>query len=115
MNKKTITPIILSAFVFPGLGQIYNKQYGKGLIIILGSIAITIFLLVVLAFVVLQGISNPQALPTEPLQMYLYADKLKDDIMRDIKGDLIVFTCVFVPLWIYGIIDAWVFYLKKSS
>ena len=115
MSKKSITPIILSAFVFPGAGQIYNKHYAKGLVIILGTMAITLFLLAMVVFAVMQAVSNPQALPTDTVQIYLYADRLKDQIMRDISGDLRIFTFVFVPLWIYGIVDAWIYYLNKSS
>ncbi len=113
-KKKNTMPIILSVFVFPGAGQLYNKKYLKGFVIIFGAIAITIYLLVMVVLTVMGTISATDVLPADPVQMYSYIDALKAKIIEDITGYVIKFALIFIPLWIYGIVDAWLLYRRES-
>jgi hypothetical protein len=55
--KKIIFPVLLSALVVPGAGQIYNKEKGKGIVLM------SLFFLVILGFMVSVTVSLSAVIP----------------------------------------------------
>jgi TM2 domain-containing membrane protein YozV len=82
-------PLISAAlsFIFPGAGQLYNEEYGKGIILIAAAIA-SIVSIVYSGLSMGNEIMNGAALPPTPF------------ILKIITSALIYFC-----LWLYGIID----------
>lgn len=85
--KRSYIAIILSA-LFPGFGQLYNRQFNKGLFYICFKLTINL-------------------LRKEPLQLILDAKKA-GDIAVDDSTILIVagYTIADIMLWVMSVIDA---------
>jgi hypothetical protein len=85
--RRSFIALVLSA-LFPGFGQIYNRQYNKGIFYICFKLVIN-------------------TLRREPLEILLEARKA-GDITVDSSIVLIVvaYTIADIVLWINGIIDA---------
>ncbi|HSG32494.1 MAG TPA: DUF5683 domain-containing protein [Thermodesulfobacteriota bacterium] len=85
--RRTHIAIILSA-LFPGFGQIYNRQYNKGIFYICFKLVINL-------------------LRKEPMEMMLAAKKA-GDIAVDNNTVLIVaaYTIADIILWILSVVDA---------
>jgi len=79
VRRKQVITLILSG-VFPGLGQFYNRQPGKGAAFLAAGVALTWLL--------------GRAVPTELLL-----------IQPDAR--LIVPLCILLIVWLWSIIDAW--------
>ncbi len=107
---------LLSAFVIPGAGQIYNGQYLKGLVFAVVFLVSSLAVLIPITMAVvnyyatisaameqsdLSGIE--QAIPNafQPIQKMLVS--------------LAVLFAVSVILYFYSIIDAYSFYRKKQN
>lgn len=111
--KRTLFSFFLSALVFPGAGQISNRQPIKGIILILLCILCLGFLLVGIMKSVLKAIPDPENISITPGLI----SSLTDKVLNENQG-LILFTFViFGIIWIFGIIDAYHFGRKidKSS
>ena len=78
-RRKGIALIL--AGVFPGLGQFYNRQPGKGAAFSVAGIILSWLL--------------GRAVPTDPLALIQPG------------ADLIVPLCVLLIVWFWSIIDAW--------
>ena len=109
-----IIPVLLSFFLGPGVGQLYNKEYKKGAI------------LIVVSFVILIAAG---AWYFKALQPYLPADMTTVDpaAMQDLlknataqvgaqKGYILSASeAILTVLWLYGIVDAFRVAQKKSA
>ena len=78
-RRQKLIALILSG-VFPGLGQFYNRQLGKGAAFLAAGVVLTWLL--------------GRAVPTELLL-----------IQPDAR--LIVPLCILLIVWLWSIIDAW--------
>ncbi len=97
--KKNIRAALLSAFIFPGLGQVYKGCRLKGCIVILLA---NILLLIALALV-MKGIYQLAISPgfsgiTDPAKT---AQRLLNET-PSFQWLLGIFSC----LWLYGVLDA---------
>ncbi|RQW77362.1 MAG: hypothetical protein EHM51_01895 [Geobacter sp.] len=98
--KLNIKAALLSAFVLPGLGQLYKGARVKGGIIIL---VVNLFLMVAL-FLVFQGMG--ELLVTANLSGIAAAEKVIDGL-REGRGPAVRYIlAAFSALWVYGIVDA---------
>jgi len=79
VRRKQVIALILSG-VFPGLGQFYNRQLGKGAAFLAAGVVLTWLL--------------GRAVPTELL-------------LIQPEARLIVPLCVLLLVWLWSIIDAW--------
>ncbi len=99
-------PVALCLFLGPGIGQLYNKDYKKGVILILASLA-----LLVIAAVWYLNALKPY-LPTDlaqsdPQALQQLVANANTQLSAE-KGTLLsVFQALMMVLWIYGIIDAY--------
>jgi TM2 domain-containing membrane protein YozV len=96
--KLNFKAMLLSAFVVPGLGQLYKGEKIKGVVIIF---LVNIFLLAAL-FMVLQGagelIAGTATGTTDPVAL-LDSLKTKSPVARWLLA-------AFFGIWIYGVADA---------
>jgi hypothetical protein len=99
--KDYLFPILLSALVVPGAGQFYNKEKTKGLILL------SLFVLVILGFMVSLSVSLAQMLPpggvVAPEQLQVMAEELMENQGAFIR----TFWYLVLAIWGYSIIDAY--------
>ena len=97
----SLKAFLLSALVFPGLGQIYNKDQRKGILIIL-------FANLLAGITVLAGLV---LFSQEYLAVY-YPKPLTGDIVRAIVGEVLTHLIFLIPgallvgLWAFAAVDA---------
>ncbi len=99
--RQKITAFLLSALVFPGLGQLYNRDRRRGVILVLAANGL--LGLVFLTALILVGreytlVFFPRPLTRDMVQMLLF-DTLRHPVF------LVVFS-LLVALWSYGAVDA---------
>ena len=97
--KKTISSPLLSAFVFPGAGQLKNHQYVKGLIFVLITI-------VLLSLIVYKAYAIILSSVTDPSQINLSEDfvsKIEAKVYAE-NNTLVLFLII---VWLGGVIDAY--------
>lgn len=101
-----LIPVLLCFFLGPGVGQLYNKDYKKGVLLIVASLVV----LVMAGVWYYQNLKlylpgdlsaiDPQAMPQI---MTTAAGKLSAE-----KGSILAaFQALMVVLWIYGMVDAY--------
>ena len=97
--KKTIVSPLLSALVFPGAGQIKNRQALKGIIFI----SLTIILLLIFFYkiyaIIISSVSSPS-------QMNISEDFVSK-IETRVYEENMVWVSLLVIVWIAGIVDAY--------
>ena len=97
-----LSPVLLSALVWPGLGQLASGHLWKGLLIVAGTLAAFGWLLVRVAEETLRR------LPTDPADFDLYR---LFEMARAIRQDNAAFfsgiTAALVGLWAIAVADAW--------
>jgi hypothetical protein len=79
-KRQKVVALILSG-LFPGLGQFYNRQLGKGVAFLAAGIVLSWFL--------------ARAVPADPLTLI------------QPEAQLIVPLCVLLLVWLWSVIDAW--------
>lgn len=103
--NRAIVAILLSALIFPGLGQAYKGEVRKGVFLILSASLLLVVL--VLGVVVLYGyayaelvaqVGSPEAI--DPAQ---FQDLLAQVLTRPVI--LFIFG-LLLATWVYGIVDA---------
>ena len=104
-RKNPILALVLSAFVFAGAGQIYNKQYKKGiiLIIIFGILLVLILVPIVLSYIdYFNTYSNIESIDISNIDARLIH-----------KPNIILVMLNFIA-WLFSVIDAYI-YAKKYN
>lgn len=99
--RQAIIAFLLSAFVFPGLGQLYNQDRKKGiLLVLLANLLLGILLLSALV------------LFSRDYYEYFYPKPLTMAVLQELLRDLLTHPLFFLPLglfaglWGYGALDA---------
>ena len=103
--KSPFIALLLSTFIFPGIGQIYKGEIRKGIFLILAaSLLMAVLVLSVLILynyayaAILSQATSPEAI--EPAQ-------LQHLLVKVITHPFILFTFgLLLATWVYGIIDA---------
>lgn len=99
--RQKITAFLLSALVFPGMGQLYNQDRRKGVILVLaanGLLGITLLVMLILISQEYTTVFFPKPLTWEMGRMLLF--------------DTVTHPLFWVPfglllaLWGYGMVDA---------
>jgi hypothetical protein len=99
--RQKITALLLSALVFPGLGQLYNHERRKGVILVLaangllGLVFLTLLILVSREYTL---VFYPRPLTGEMVQMLLL-DTLRHPLFWLPSG-------LLLALWSYAAVDA---------
>lgn len=97
--KRNIKAALLSAFVLPGLGQLYKGEKVKGGIMI---VLVNVFLLAAL-FLVLQGMG--ELLVTAKISGMAGAERVIEGLKVKSPAVRAILAAFFV-LWSYGVVDA---------
>lgn len=97
--KKNIKAALLSAFVLPGLGQLYQGARVKGVVMVA---LVNIFLMAAL-YMVLQGMG--ELLVTASLSGMAAAERVVEGLRG--RGPAVrIILAAFSALWLYGVVDA---------
>ncbi|MFH1282319.1 MAG: hypothetical protein ABII27_01485 [bacterium] len=108
--KRVLIALGLSGIVFPGLGQLYNKEKKKGFIIIL-------FLsVVILVFVYHLTSVMANYLPAGMTDLEVgKAREIIGDIAQKYPKPFFYYNLLFLAIWSYSIIDAGIVSLNKQK
>src|SRR5262245_42357396 len=98
-----IIPVILTLLFGPGIGQLYNKEYRKGLILV----ALSLGLLV--AFSIWLGRAAMNYLPADlnAVDRTMLRNVIQDHIMQDHAVTFYTYEVLLAVLWVYGVVDAY--------
>ena len=96
--KRTITAVLLSALVLPGLGQLYLGRKGRGVAVIL----LVNLLLLLTVFVLLKGLS-----PVIASKMISGSIESHDVLsaLHGVSGFARSLLAGFALLWVYSVAD----------
>jgi arabinogalactan oligomer/maltooligosaccharide transport system permease protein len=108
--KKTLTSPLLSALVIPGAGQLNNRQYVKGVIMIVVVLVSLSAFIIKICRDVLSIISSTGQDKMSPDNI----SQLAIQVQQKNAGIIVMLMLLFLVVWIYGIIDAYV-YGKKIN
>ncbi len=104
---------LLSALVIPGAGQLYNRQWVKGIFIAVIFTVASLSLLIPLtydAILYYTGISNPNSPSFNPA----FQDANPFTHLNERQYSIITLLVVSVVLYVYGIYDAYQTRKKKQ-
>jgi TM2 domain-containing membrane protein YozV len=109
-----IIPVLLCFFLGPGVGQLYNKEFKKGAILILLSF-VALIVTGVWYFKALQPYLPSDLSAVDPAAM--------QDLLRNAaaqvtaKEGYVLSACeaILMVLWLYGIVDAYLVSQKKRT
>jgi diadenosine tetraphosphate (Ap4A) HIT family hydrolase len=101
-RSRPLRAALLSGLVCPGAGQIHNRDYLKGILLIGATLIAALWLLARLTTQVLRGLPEDRA-TFDPLSVFA----LVEDIQRQNAGFFLGCTLVLTALWVYGIVDAY--------
>ena len=105
---RVIWPAALSLFLGPGIGQLYNRQYKKGLYLIVVSLTVLI------AWAAWCYKASLPYLPVnlttiDPLELQTLLKKAATEVAATHAVTLFIYQAILFGLWIYGVADAvWV-------
>lgn len=94
---------VLNALVFPGLGQLYNREHEKGLLFAtVGAIALIVVLYIMLPYASASvALGSPRESQRDAAQQ----------VINDMSGGkwtmVLLMGLIFVGLYLWGIFDAW--------
>ncbi|HXB56710.1 MAG TPA: HIT domain-containing protein [Vicinamibacteria bacterium] len=101
-RSRPLRAALLSGLVCPGAGQIHNREYGKGVLLIGATLISAIWLIVRLVREVLGGLPEDMA-TFDPLSVLA----MVEEVQRRNGGFFVGFTLLLTALWVYGIVDAY--------
>ncbi len=102
--KEKILAALLSAFALPGVGQLYNRHYRKGGIIIFSVLCATAVLLIRLSREIVTLLPTGGTYPPSWESIFLLAEK----VYQDNRGWILGYLIFFFVLWIYSVVDAYI-------
>ena len=101
--KKTILPTLLSAFVWPGAGQLYNREFKKGWVLI------GVSALVMVSFSLNLSVRLKDALPMDSSRVDMAAVRAAlQQMMATPSPYFRYFNLLMSVLWAYSVVDAFV-------
>jgi hypothetical protein len=103
--KKVISSTLLSAFVFPGTGQINNRQYVKGGIIIAAVLFSLLGFFIKIYQDVLRILSSTQQTQITPDLI----TELTIQVQQENAGIIQKLIIFLLLIWLYGILDAFIY------
>ncbi len=104
LRKSPIWPALLSALVAPGIGQVFNRDYAKGIFLLLSSMTSFIWFSKVLTEKLI-GV-----LPGPPEKWAENQDALREALMKLIQENaqmFFTFQILVILIWGFGVIDAY--------
>lgn len=111
-SRRPIWPALLSALVAPGVGQIYNRDIKRGLLLLLLSLGSFFWFSTVLTEqMALHLPGNPETWSTNTaaFKQALFT------VVRTNPGMFVSFYTLMILTWGFGVVDAYVSARKKRS
>jgi diadenosine tetraphosphate (Ap4A) HIT family hydrolase len=102
-RSRPLRAALLSGLVCPGAGQIQNRDYLKGVLLI-GVTLVTAGWLFARLLKDILGTLPEDPSTFDPLQVFALAE----EIQRRNAGSFLACTLVLLALWLYGIVDAYI-------
>lgn len=99
--KDYLFPILLSALVVPGAGQMYNKEKVKGVVLMV------LFFLVIFGFMIRLSVSLAMLLPPGVAVPPEQLRGLMESILEEKSGFITAFWYLTLAIWGYSILDAY--------
>jgi hypothetical protein len=93
---------LLSAFVWPGAGQLYNREFKKGALIIGLTLAVAIVVIVATAAELTRQLPGDMGDLDADLVRTLPAQ-----VLAARSGTLMASSLLLLTAWVYGIVDAY--------
>jgi hypothetical protein len=109
---SVVIPVLLSLFLGPGVGQLYNREYKKGVILILVSASILVWA-VAWYYRAVQPFLPKDLTTVDPQALTELLRNAMDQINTKSGAVLSFFKAALTVVWIYGIIDAYRVAVKK--
>lgn len=103
MVRRLVSPL-LSAVILPGLGQVINRQVGKGAMLIFTMSILVVTILFYTAARVSQAIMS---LSEEAINSEQKWALLRDELLKRDMTVAYIVGGVAVILWLYSVIDAY--------
>lgn len=101
-SRRPLIAVLLSAFVCPGAGQVYNRQKAKGAVLIALSSACAVVFMVAIGRMVLAAMPT-DATSFDPAQ----SQALVESAMKSGSGVLAAAGWVLTIVWIVSMVDAY--------
>ncbi len=110
LKSKAIWPALLSALVAPGVGQFANREYGKGVLLLVASLGSFFWF----SKVITEQVSL--LLPGTPDQWMNDQVALKSAILKLAEQNasmFLTFQLLILIVWVFGIVDAYITAKKR--
>ncbi len=104
ISKSPIWPALLSALVAPGVGQLANRDFGKGIFLLVSSVASFVWF----SKVVTERLST--LLPGTPEQWATNPDVMREALLKLVgeNGEMFVtFQVLILLIWGFAVLDAY--------
>ncbi|MGQ9919708.1 MAG: hypothetical protein ACUVRZ_00085 [Desulfobacca sp.] len=103
--KRAVLAVILSALIFPGLGQVYKGEVRKGVFLILS--ASLLLAVLVLSFLIIYSFGYGDLLAQGGTAAEVNPEQLQDLLRQTIRHPWVSFIFgLFLATWVYGLVDA---------
>ncbi len=103
---SVIIPVLLCFLLGPGVGQLYNKDYRKGVLLIVASLAVLI-VAGVWYYKTLQPFIPADITSVDPQALQQLMMNAAGQISSKNGKVLAAFQALLSVLWIYGMVDAY--------
>lgn len=98
--------VLLSAFLGPGVGQLYNKEYRKGCILLVAGLVLVVIMAIKLSSSMMEYV-NLDAANMDVTQLAQLGDKIGMELSPNRSPLMMACYLLTTVLWIYSMIDAW--------
>jgi len=106
-----LVPVVLSVLLGPGVGQLYNKEFKKGFIMIGVSIGL------LLAFSIWLSRAAFVYLPSDinTVDRNVLRDIIQKHIITDHLVTFYTYEILLGAIWVYGVIDAYLGGMRRRA
>src|SRR5947209_4432918 len=108
---NVLIPVILAVVLGPGVGQFYNKELRKGMVLVVLSIGL------LLAFSIWLSRAAFPYLPTDmaTLDRNALKDIIQNHVVHDHPLTFYIYELLLAALWVYGIVDSFLGGMRRRA
>jgi hypothetical protein len=103
--REIIIPVVLTLFLGPGVGQLYNREFKKGALMIILSLAAALMVSARIA----KGLAAEYQLDPTTMDPAAWAALSEKMNLQGLFGSPVVILCLVLlfSLWLWSLVDAW--------